>query len=369
MKVILGQLKKPWNETRLKDKIGLSLEKVTDTDLYFFGHSFHSIKNEPSEKTFQTPENQPLFFRLIAFFNFLKRINPDAIIIASPLLLVPALVYKFWKGAVLVFDCQENFAWNYAYQKGYSRWKSILYSSLSQFFLRSLMQFPNKIWLAEKIYGSQIEYLPEGKCEVFENKVSESWLAASQNERNENPGCTFLLSGFLTIESGLEMGLDFMQAFKEQVGNIEFQLVGKIAAKGGLEAWKAKYPWANFEKCSDWTESKVILRSLQEADAVLMPYIISKANEEKFPSKMFEAIFAGKPMLCQAGSHFLKKAEKAGLGISVDFEQLEKNDFPGLYEKVKNFRTEKKETSDCLFEGEKLRKDFFGLFPKKNFSE
>lgn len=369
MKVILAQLKKPWNETRQKEKIGHALEESGLTHLYYFGKAHASETQKPGEEVFQIHDNQVLILSLWQFFRYCQKIKPEAIIVANPALLLPAALYKCTAANRLIFDCQENFEWNFVFQRGYPTWKSLIFPALSRFFLRNLFGFADRIWLAEEIYSRQIPYLPQGKWQIFENKVPEAWTEHRFPSENKTGICRIAMTGYLSDEAGTGKALAFMEAFRRQFPDVKFSLAGQIPDAGLRNQYMRQHPEADFSLTKTWTDSQTIHRVLAGADAVLIPYRISKANEGKFPTKMFEAVYEGKPMLCQQNSPFMELACREGRGIAVDFDHPEQNDFNRILEEIRKAGKGQQGNPKWVFEGERLRKDFFGLFPQKKLPE
>jgi glycosyltransferase involved in cell wall biosynthesis len=366
LKIILAQWKKPWNETRLREKIGHALEKSGLATLYFFGRSGPGQSEGLTANVRTIADNLPLLAGLWQFFRFCMALKPDALIVASPALLIPSWIYRQFSGCRLVFDCQENFEWNFAYQESYPAWKSFILPPLVRFFLRNFFNSANRIWLAEKIYNHQMDYLPAGKWSVFENKVPEAWKDRIFSQKKESDNFNILFSGVLTEEAGLSKALNFMEAFGNVYPHTECRLIGLIPDRKKIEALNQQFPRADFRFCHHWAESSSIQEALQKADAVLIPYRMSRSNKDKFPTKMYEALFEGKPMFCQKDSCFYEIARSHGLGIAVDFDSPGHTDFRQIAEEIKTAGGAERGNAEMVFEGERLRRDFFGLFAGKH---
>jgi hypothetical protein len=128
MKVVLAQTQKPPFETRIYDKIANSLLAINHLEIQILGaDKFESReKNNPIKllPVFITKRGlTSRFYNIKVFWRYLLKLNPDILIVCSPELLVPAVIYKLAFGKRLILDIQENYSLNFSYQSEYLKFK------------------------------------------------------------------------------------------------------------------------------------------------------------------------------------------------------------------------------------------------------
>jgi cobalamin biosynthesis Co2+ chelatase CbiK len=81
----------------------------------------------------------------------------------------------------------------------------------------------------------------------------------------------------------------------------------------------------------------------------------------KFPTKLFEAIFIGKPVLCQKGGYFSKLASRYTKVIDVNFDQPIENDFELILEEIKSHEPHSLYSEKFVFDHAGLKSDLLSL--------
>jgi len=331
MRILLAHTKKPPCETRIFNKLAMALIHEQKWEISILGNDIPESKHFSSDQIETLPifkskvNKSALWGDLLRFSQMLTLKKPDLIITCSPELLPFAIYFKLIYNCKVVFDVQENHALNFRAQSQ-NKWPwSYLLSVFARIFFIITYQFVNEFWLAEKIYDSQLK-LKKDRIKIFENKVPVFWakntLPVVDSDQIKNP--YFLFSGFISKESGVLKAVHFFELFHKI--NPKWQLV--IAGycpdpivKSFLQKSSARNESIHLYGIDQWLSSQEIHQLLKKSSAVLMPYIETKANFGKTPTKFFEALFWEKPVLINSRSHFSLPFFDPSIHIEVNFER------------------------------------------------
>jgi glycosyltransferase involved in cell wall biosynthesis len=375
MKVVLAQTQKPPFETRIYDKIANSLLAINHLEIQILG----ADKFESREKNnlikllsvFITKRGlTSRFYNIKVFWRYLLKLNPDILIVCSPELLVPAVIYKLAFGKRLILDIQENYSLNFSYQSEYLKFNWIDLPQLITLYFSWFYPFVDRFWLAEKVYKYQLG-IPKLKLEVFENKVSEKWIGLDKNNPENKTGLSFLFSGLITEESGVLKAIEFYKAFQIQFPDARLLIVGYIPNQNlrkKIQSFENQDSGIEILESNNWVANQYILEKFAQSDVLILSYRETEANEGKVPTKYFEARFSRKPVLCQKNGIFSKLVLEAKAGYEVDFQNVELNNFEKISKQIQSFEPSIESNREFIFDGEGLRMDFL-RFGQRFFPE
>jgi len=370
MKVVLAHTQKPPSEARIFDKLAYSLSFFSNLKLYIFGGNNFGKDDFAYEivllPIFSTRRN--LIYRLFNIWNcwcHLYKIKPDVVIVCSPDLLVPAVVYKVVYSKMLIFDIQENFGLNLKFQKSYRRLSWINLQQITGLYFSWFYPFVDRFWLAEKIYEDQL-VLTKGSSLVFENRVSEKWRSKSAYNFIGPSGedIVFLFSGVITVDSGILRAIDFYYAFQNRIPKARLIISGYIPnhiLKSKIQNLAKQNKGIEILNEGKWVSSLNMWDLYKKTDVVFISYVETEANNGKVATKFFEAQFAGKPVLCQKNGSFSKSIIASHAGFEVDYHNPDCNDFIGLNDKILSFQPKNRFGLDFVFDAQGLRADFLNF--------
>ena len=377
VKVLLAHSQKPPTETRIFEKLAAGLVGVKNIEIKIVGSkSWIEFPNtNPIKMEGIFTSDRRLIFRIINIFRYWKALNtfsPDVLIVCSIDLLIPGILYAIKNKVKIIYDFQENTVMNVKFQQiylegGFTRISQILYLILPQVF-----RYVDSFWFAEKIYHEQMN-MPLDKFIILENKVPEFWiqLLKSQNSIIKSWEDTrFLFSGVITEESGILKGIEFFTAFQKCFAQSTFTILGVIPnykLKKKLQDAATENQKIQIVNEGKWASSEVILKGYLNCDAVFFSYNETLANKGKLPTKLFESMFLGKPVLYQEKGHFSAQIEDHKAGIPVDYENIESNDFHKIKKLVKEFHSVTSEKNAFVFDTNIMIADFNRLISPSGF--
>jgi glycosyltransferase involved in cell wall biosynthesis len=323
--IFLASVLKPLDDIRMYGKLALGVRYcLPQTSIHLFGRSVTMPKSMPDG--FHT---HPLrlgrrwgWRRLWAWWQFwrtLRRLRPQVVVVCALELLPWACLYKYWVGCEVVYDMQENYSHNLRYGRTYPYlWRkplTWLIETLERMVYPSLAQ----LWLAEYCYAEEIPWISGGigntKAPVFilPNKalVEMHKTPATVSEKKLNLVCTGTLSEPYGITEAIAQTLALSSAgYPVQLYLVGYAPQEMYAQK--LHSLAAQYPeliyWIREGDGTQPVPHGRCMAYMQAADWVLLPYRLTSNLRARIPTRMYEALALGKPMLIthnEAWSQFL----------------------------------------------------------------
>ena len=375
MKVLLFHSLKPPSETRIFEKLGRSIADISGSEIRILGCQSIEALAADSSIELRSPFSGkrgflPRIKNIFKLWFELKTFEPDILIVCSPDLIIPAVLYRLTHFKKIVFDLQENFSLNILHQATYSGRFRIFFAESVEVYLNLFFKYFDRIWLAEGIYKDQFCF-PVNQVAIFENRVPAAWQdnLSSISIENRSPGqLNLLFCGFITRESGILKAIRFFDSFNFSIPSSHCTIAGYIPEEKlriEIEDLIKKGRNISLINGGKWISSNEIQNEYEKADAVISSYHSSPANLEKHPTKYFESFFTGKPVLFSKEAPGYSIIRKYEAGIEVDFSAPENNNFSNLKEQILSFQSKTKGSSDFVFKSERLKNEILVLFHRR----
>ena len=120
---VIASVLKPVDDTRLYEKLGLSMRESKKYRVNIIGFEAKNPPVVPGLSFHSIYSGSRLDLgRLLAPWRFLRilfTLKPALLIVCTPELLLPAVIYKLFSGVRLWYDVQENYQKNIQYQSPY----------------------------------------------------------------------------------------------------------------------------------------------------------------------------------------------------------------------------------------------------------
>jgi hypothetical protein len=306
-KVVLASVLKSTQDVRLFQKIGLSIhEGFEEVEIHSIGHSASTAPRK-IPRTFHYPIfhfQRQSFQRIFAYWKYLKilfQIKPKLLIVGTVELLPASIFYKLISPTTkIIYDIQENYFYNIVYQHHYPFLIKYILAYCVYFVEYFGSYFIDVFFLAEKCYLQELRFIKIEKSMVAENKFllpKHFEIPKKKNQRNE---ISFVLSGTISQKYGVFVAVDFVLELHSVMPNIIFHIVGQCPIHKDLihlERLSEKYPFIKLDISNQAVPYSKILQAIFEADFALLPYQIDRSFENKIPSKFYEYLYFGLPML------------------------------------------------------------------------
>jgi glycogen(starch) synthase len=304
---VIASILKPVDDTRLYEKLGLSMRESNKYQINIIGFE---VKKPPvhSGVTFHSLYNGQRFGigRVWAPWKFLLKLislKPELVIVCTPELLLPGCLYKTFTRKKLWYDVQENYQRNIIHQSAYSPFfKPLL--RLAVWLAETLSRpFVDHYLLAEQGYASELTFV-NGKHTILENKFRA--LAISPRPSIEE-SVRFVFTGTISIENGIMEAISLVQAFCANHYPVQLYIVGQVPDHDLLDQIEEIIKTRNDSSIKlvgghRLVSHKTILEYADSAQFGLIAHQPNPSTENCIPTKIYEYLGLGLPMLLQKHS-------------------------------------------------------------------
>lgn len=336
-KICLISLLKPVDDVRMYQKLGISIaQRFPKTEIHLLG--FYSANQKSAKENIYFHHlfnfSRLSFKRFFASFKILKWLlknKPKITIICTYEFLPILILYKLFYKTKLVYDVQENYFRNIRYTKVFPK---ILRFSLA-YGVRLIERighfFVNDYFLAEECYKNEIAFMQK-KGIVLANKVKKEKISSIEPNTTNPKLLKLALVGTISKDYGVFEVLKWVEKLEEKVGNLQLKIAGFCPNPKDFELLNKELSNKKFIE-QNYTQKPIpnisILETMQNSDILLLPYQVNKSVERRIPTKMYEALALGLPMLIQKNQHwknFLEQNFPDAYFQMLDFNNLEISD-------------------------------------------
>ncbi|GGG01013.1 glycosyltransferase [Pontibacter amylolyticus] len=332
-RILLASLLKPINDTRLYEKLGLSLSKIKGASIHLAGYETPIPAGAPANIHFH-----PIFQfkrlsmgRLTAqrdYYRLLQHIRPQLVIVSTHELLLPTLLYKArYKGVRIVYDIQENYSLNLRSQHNYS-WplKHLLALSIRTI-ERMCATSIDHFLLAEHSYADELPFL-DNRYTFIENKYKASLKLpplATPVSLPKTGQLRLLYSGTIAEEYGVWEAIELARQLQIVRPEVKLTIIGYCANSHTLaklqQACQA-LPFVEMIGGDKLVPHQEILEQIPKSHIGLLPYRPNASTFRCIPTKLYEYMAHGLPLLIQQNPLWQGIVEGNDAGRAVDFSRI-----------------------------------------------
>ncbi|SIT81771.1 glycosyltransferase [Pontibacter indicus] len=332
-RILLASLLKPITDTRLYEKLGISLSKIPGASIHIAGYEAPIPSGAPASVHFH-----PIFRfqrlslgRLFAqrdYFRLLQRIRPQLVIVSTHELLLPTLLYQTrYSGVRIVYDIQENYSLNLRAQHNYSRPLKHLLAATVRGIERLSAGSIDHFLLAERSYADEIPFLG-GRYTFVENKYKanqqQSFISIPVHLPATDP-LRLLYSGTIAEEYGVWEAIELAKQLQTVRPDTKLTIIGYCANSHTLTQLRKicePLPFVDLIGGGKLVPHQSILQQIQESHIGLLPYRPNASTFRCIPTKLYEYMAHALPILIQENPLWQGIVEGNDAGRSINFSQL-----------------------------------------------
>jgi len=321
--VLIASSLKPLKDTRAWEKLGISLRETNKYDLNIIGFSSKIPERIEGTRTFTSLCDKSSIservFSQLRFLNTILKVKPKILIVCTYEFLFVGALLKTIIGYKLIYDVQENYILNLDLNPELSEFKK---SNASRIIQNSeAIKGIDFYFLAEKCYA---EEMPEKKpFLILENKFAGKIHEKSSFNYSEKKAFRFLISGTITPAFGTIEGIRFFNSILEIFPDSSLHIVGHVPLKSfgiQLEFEVKSNSKIHLKIDENPIEHELILEEIKASDFCLLPYQKHPAIQDKMPTKLFECLALGTPVLISKNEKWESFLNQYQGGFSIDFE-------------------------------------------------
>ncbi|TPE42497.1 glycosyltransferase [Pontibacter mangrovi] len=331
-RILLASLLKPLNDTRMYEKLGLSLCKLPETQVHLAGFQAPLPEASPANLHFH-----PIFrFSRLSAGRFLAQqkyerllhtLKPDLVIACTHELLQASLRYCRQYGAKLVYDVQENYTLNLTSQRHYppllrqllARWVGSTEQRASPAVAHFL--------LAEESYAQELPFLRPGCFTVIGNKYkpAANYTLPATPVGLGNAPLRLLYSGTIAELYGVFEAVDLAEALHDLAPSTTLTIIGYCAHRQTLQKLQQRLQGKSYITLiggDRLVPHQQILQHIQACNLGLLPYRPNPSTERCMPTKLYEYMAYALPVLVPENPLWQNVVVAAGAGLAIDFRQV-----------------------------------------------
>lgn len=293
-RIVLASVLKPVNDTRMFEKLGMSLANTGKYDVHIIGFpAAFSASTPVAFHTFPTFKRISLS-RWFASFRILKmmlRIKPSVIIITTHELLFAGVVAKMLSGTKLIYDVQENYYLNIRYTAAFPSLAKIPVAVWVRLKECVMSIFVDHFFLAEKIYATQLNFLKKHSTTVLENKAKE--IKSSSLVRSP---LRLIFSGTLSKSTGVFKAIELAKMLHALDASVTLTIIGFATIEEERHEVQRVIGGCSFIQLiggNQLVSHDDINDAISTSGVGIVAYDLNPATKGRIPTKLYEYLAAG----------------------------------------------------------------------------
>lgn len=302
-KVLIASVLKPVDDSRMYEKIGLSLACSGRYEVHVMGCESETIANPKIQQHPFKAFGRVSIGRFLAPWKILfeaRRLKPDIFIICTHELLYLAVFLKLVSGCRIIYDVQENYYWNVLYTPAFP----LLLKPFVALYVRGketlTARYVDHFFLAERGYEHELKFTGDRKT-VLENKVRISpSVRKSCPAQISGKSLNLLFSGTLAETTGVFTAIDLAIKLHLVDERVTLTIIGFCAQRKVLEKIQLLIkprPFIQLIAEEKPIPHSRIFQEIQKADLGLVTYQINPSTMNSIPTKLYEYLGFRLPIL------------------------------------------------------------------------
>lgn len=337
IKIAFASVLKPVDETRMYEKMGLSLDQTNKYEINIIGFSTKNVF-VPNRITWHPifDRHRLSFTRLLAplkCFKTLLKVKPEIIIFNTPELLIVICLYKIIFGGKIIYDVLENYRDNILYTDTYPYLARPVLANLVRCLEWMGRPFVDHYFLAEKSYAVELKFT-KNKRTVIENKFKGPGRESLKTKVSHD-SITLLFSGTIAQGYGIFEAIRLVDKLYRLRENTRLIIIGYCAKKGVLQRIRQEIkdkPYIRLIGGDMPVPHTKIIEAIEKADIGLVAYRPNKSTDNCMPTKIYEYMAYRLPMILQNNPYWVDFCQPHQACIPIDFSSFDAKSILGKYD-------------------------------------
>ncbi len=345
---LLASVLKPVDDTRMRGKFAQALLAWPQAEVHVAGRASGRAGALPAGQATGRVAQHPIFWstrlswgRLVAqsrYWRLLRTVRPQLVVVHAPELLPLTLLWQaLGRGRKFAYDIRENYALNISTQEVYRGWRKRALAAGLRWLEGWAARRAAAVLLAEASYADELPFLATlspDRVAVLENKYQpapdEILPTVAQPLPSPAEPVRLLFSGTISELNGVYEAIALAQALQQAwPGGATLRVVGFCQRPALLAALHellgqlaATQPGlVTLIGGDELVPHARIVAEMQWAHFGLLPYRPHPSTWRCRPTKLFEYLAHGLPVLIPTNLLWLNLVRAHSAGLAVDFEQ------------------------------------------------
>jgi len=340
---LLASVLKPVDDTRMREKFANTLLDWPLAQVHVAGRRTSGSLPEPLAGGLARVTGHPIFWgsrlslhRLAAqgrYWRLLRALRPHLVIVHAPELLPLTLLWRvLGRGRQFAYDIRENYALNVSTQRIYRGLVRRVLAAGLRWVEGTAARRATAVFLAEASYAAELPFLralPAGRVLVLENKYQPAAGEVLPRAARPLPAATeplrLLYSGTISELNGVWEAIEFTRHLRQHwPGGAGLTIIGYCQQPALLHALEqvvaAASAWLTLIGGAEAVPHARIVAELRRSHLGLLPYRPHPSTARCRPTKLFEYLAHGLPVLVPDNPLWVSLVQAHGAGLVVDFD-------------------------------------------------
>jgi glycogen(starch) synthase len=342
--VVLASVLKPVDDTRMRGKFAETLHQRPDLRLHVAGRAISAGLAPAHAAASPRIQHHVIFWssrlsleRLAAqwrYWRLLRRLHPALVVVHAPELLPLTLLWRhLGRGRQFIYDIQENYALNIRSQGVYPAALRGLLAGCLRWVESLAARRASAVVLAEASYADELPFLtelPPSQILLLENKYQPQPGQVLPRTARPLPARTeplrLLFSGTIAELTGVHEAIALARHLGAAwPGGVQLTIIGfcqqpaLLAELQQVAATEAS--WLTLIGGAALVPHAQVIAEMQRSHLGLLPYRPHPSTERCRPTKLFEYLAHGLPVLVPPNPLWTEPVQAHRAGLVVDFLQ------------------------------------------------
>ena len=334
--ILLASVLKPLDDTRMLGKFARTLAQRPNTEVHVAGRLAPAPADLPGNLYVHAllDGTRLSWARLQAqwrYWKLLQEVQPTVVFVHAPELLpLTALWQALGQGRRFVYDVRENYALNIQTQQVYPAWARGLLAGLVRWLEALAARRATAVLLAERSYAEELPFLQPERTLVIENKYQPYSTEAQPAALGHLPAPTeplrLLYSGTISELNGVFEAITFWRQLREAWPLAHLTIIGFCQQPAQLERLRAAVAEVGTGVTLIGGGTLVphaqIVAEIGRSHLGLLPYRPHPSTARCIPTKLFEYLAHGLPVVIPPNPLWRGIVEPYQAGVCIDFQAL-----------------------------------------------
>jgi len=355
-RIVLASVLKPVNDSRMFEKMGLSL--ANDYEVHIIGTESNDNIQKSKVVFHPLPACARISIqRIVAPFKILRRfffIKPDLIILSTHELLWTALVVKIFLNVKVIYDVRENYFRNILHTNAFPRLLKVFIASYVR--IKEWMMSPliDVFFLAEAGYEKELRFVTKKKL-ILENKVKKMPIALTEKWGEQDGNIHLLFSGTLAETTGVFSAIDLAAKLHAVEKKIRLLIIGHsplVTVNTRIRNHISDKDYIQFKGGYNLVPHLEILDAIAASDFGIIAYPSNLSTQNTVPTKLFEYLGYKLPILLINYAPWIEICRPYLAALSFDLKNFKAEEF---IMKLRSTRFYSRIPSDVFWESEEKK--------------
>lgn len=303
-RIVIASVLKPVDDTRMFEKLGCTLAENHDVHIIgypssvsYSGLETSSLKVHPLKRFSRISVGR--VFAPLAVLNLICRLRPQILIVCTHELLIAAVVARLLTRCSIVYDIQENYAFNIYHGETVAWFLKFPLAGFIRLNEWICSRFINHFFLAENSYVNELKFI-DNNYTVLENKLQNIPGESLYRQRSVKDEVRLLFSGTLAETTGVFVAIRLAERLHAEDKRIVLYVIGyarQKAIQDRIYKLAEGKSYIRLIGVSSLIPHSEILGWINNVDFGIVSYPDNLSTRTSVPTKLYEYLGHRLPVL------------------------------------------------------------------------